>query len=105
MTADWYFAHPLHGLGYQFFSGVGSSISEWVVLLIALITYAYHHNCHEHRCLRLTWHPDTEGHPVCKVHSRDHPARGWFRWDRSHPRHAVNRTRTDSVRMESDRID
>lgn len=33
--------------------------------------YLYHHNCHRHRCWRLSWHPDADGHPVCKHH---HPA-------------------------------
>ena len=83
----YWLAHPLFGVGYQFFSGIGSSISEWLVVTVALATYVYHHNCHEHGCLRLTWHPDKEGHPVCKVHHSDHPARGWFRRDKEHPRH------------------
>lgn len=44
-------------------------------------------NCHEHGCLRLSWHHDKDGHPVCKVHHPDHPALGWFRQDKTHPRH------------------
>lgn len=63
-----WFAHPLSGLGYQFFSGIGSSISEWLTILLAIGVYVYHHNCHEHRCVRLSWHPDAEGHPICKKH-------------------------------------
>jgi hypothetical protein len=91
MIADSYLLHPLFGLGYQFFSGIGSSISEWLTILLAISVYVYHHNCHEHRCLRLSWHPDENGHEVCKVHSKDHPARGWLRTDRSHPRHAARK--------------
>lgn len=93
MLASAYLLHPLGGLGYQFFSGIGSSISEWAAVLFALSVWAYHHNCHEHRCLRLTWHHDAGGHPVCKPHHPDHPSRGWFRVDRAHPRHARNRAR------------
>jgi hypothetical protein len=61
--------------------GVGSAIG----------VFWHKHNCHEHRCLRLSWHNDAEGHPVCKVHHPEHPAKGWFRSDRKHPRHAINR--------------
>jgi hypothetical protein len=86
---DGYLLHPLGGAGYQFFSGIGSSISEWLTILFAITVYVYHHNCHQHRCLRLAWHPDKDGHPTCKVHNPDHPARGWLRNDRTHPRHAV----------------
>lgn len=87
----WWLAHPLGGLGYQFFSGIGSSISEWLTVLVAITVYVYHHNCHEHRCLRLSWHADEDGHPVCKKHHPDHPSRGWFRTNRTHPRHAARK--------------
>lgn len=88
--------HPLEGLGYQFWSGIGSDFSE-VTLLIGVLVFYVKHNCHEHRCLRLSWHPDSEGHPVCKRHHPDHPSRGWLRTDRSHPRHAANRTKEDTA--------
>jgi hypothetical protein len=52
-----------------------------------LASFWLKHNCHEHGCLRLSWHPDEDGHPVCKPHSKDHPSRGWFRSDKEHPRH------------------
>jgi hypothetical protein len=91
--ADSYFLHPLGGLGYQFFSGIGSTISEWLTILLAISVYIYHHNCHEHHCLRLSWHPDAEGHPVCKRHHEDHPSRGWFRSDKTHARHTVAKRR------------
>lgn len=56
---------PLHGDGYQFWSGVGSGSP----LLAGLFLMLRKHNCHQHRCWRLAWHahPD-HGHPVCKHH-------------------------------------
>ena len=64
-----YFWHPLHGVGYQFWSGIAgsflTSIPGWVAVVVL---YARHHNCTEKRCWRLG-HPDPEhGHPVCRVH-------------------------------------
>jgi hypothetical protein len=90
MVPHW-LVHPLSGLGYQFFSGIGSSISEWLTILLAITVYVYHHNCHVHRCPRLSWHTDECGHPVCKTHHPDHPSCGWFRFDRNHPRHAARK--------------
>lgn len=88
-------ARPLEGLGYQFWSGFEGALqaaSEHIVyFVVAVSLWLVKHNCHEHRCLRLSWHPDEDGHPVCKVHSTDHPARGWFRSDRRHPRHAKSK--------------
>jgi hypothetical protein len=81
------FWHPLSGNGYQLWSGIMGT----VVVSGIWITFWHKHNCHEHRCLRLSWHEDSDGHPVCKKHHPDHPSRGWFRTDRSHPRHASNR--------------
>lgn len=75
---------------YNFWSGIASDLGE-ITLLTGVAAYLYKHNCHRHRCPRLSWQEDAEGHPVCKVHHEDHPARGWFRWDRSHTRHASNR--------------
>lgn len=92
---------PLEGIGYQFWSGIGSDIGQVTLITMlaaAIATFWHKHNCHEHGCLRLSWHPDTDGHPVCKVHHEDHPSRGLW-WaikhfvrtrevgDRSHPRH------------------
>lgn len=74
-----YLLHPLNGLGYQFFSGIGSSISEWATLTVALGVYLYHHNCHQHRCLRTSWHPGRDGHPYCKRHHLEHPSEGVIR--------------------------
>jgi hypothetical protein len=74
--------------GYNFWSGIGSGSP----IIAGIAIWWTKHNCHEHRCPRLSWHPDADGHPVCKVHHRDHPALGWFRSDRKHPRHAANRS-------------
>ena len=69
---------------YAMFSGPVPCLA-----LLALIGGFWHnHNCHEPRCLRLSWHPDADGHPVCKIHHPDHPAQGWFR---KHPRRARDR--------------
>jgi hypothetical protein len=63
---------PLHGDGYQFWSGIGlgglgfGSIGMWW----------RKHNCHVKRCPRLQWHVNDEhGHPVCRTHhpDSDHP--------------------------------
>lgn len=85
-------ARPLEGLGYQFWSGVEGAIQaagEKALYAAAFLTLWWRkHNCHEHRCWRLSWHTDSDGHPICKAHHPDHPSRGWFRSDRRHPRHA-----------------
>lgn len=65
----WWLFEPLHGDGYQFWSGIGSGSP----LLAALVIFLRRHNCHEHRCARMAWHPNADGHPVCKKHHPDHP--------------------------------
>lgn len=61
--------------GYNIFSGDVGDITlvggAWLILK--------KHNCHAHRCWRLSWHPDEDGHPVCKVHHPDHPAKPLWR--------------------------
>ena len=85
----------------------GDSVFEWLSL-VTLVSAAgalyVRHNCHEHHCLRMSWHPDKDGHPVCKKHHPDHPSRG-LRWaivhffatgelgDHSHPRHVAGKRR------------
>ena len=66
-----YFVHVLSGKGYQFWSGIGSDLGE--VTLIGLVLVWWHsHNCHVHKCWRLSWHPHPDhGHPVCKHHHPD----------------------------------
>jgi hypothetical protein len=64
--------HPYSGLGYQFWSGLGSDIGEVSIfgaLVGGILAYWHHHNCHVHRCWRLCWHAHPgHGHPVCKRH-------------------------------------
>lgn len=68
---DWFW-HPLTGLGYQFWSGIGSDIGEisTPVSIAAGILFAWRHlNCHADRCYRIGWHLHGDhGHPVCKHH-------------------------------------
>jgi hypothetical protein len=61
--------HPLGGTGCQFWSGIGSDIGE-ITLIGALIAVWSKHNCHVHRCWRLSWHPSEKygGHVVCRHH-------------------------------------
>jgi hypothetical protein len=59
---------PLKGNGYQFWSGIGSGSP----ILAAAFVWWHHHNCHVHRCWRLSWHPHPDhGHPVCRRHHPD----------------------------------
>ena len=69
---DTYFVHTLSGNGYQFWSGIGSDIGELTLLGIVAVVWR-NHNCHVHRCWRLSWHPHpVHGHPVCRRHHPDH---------------------------------
>lgn len=63
----------LSGPQYGFWSGVGSDITE-VVLIGAIITALRHRNCHVKGCWRLQWRavPGTD-HVVCRRH-HPHPA-------------------------------
>ncbi len=71
--ADSYFLHPLKGLGYQFYSGIGSSISEWGALGTAVALYLRKHNCHHHGCPFIGWHQHpASGHVVCRLHHPQH---------------------------------
>lgn len=101
-------AAALHFVGQAQQAGQAVVVTSWVELLtitsiLAIASAWWHkHNCHEHHCLRLSWHPDEDGHPVCKKHHPDHPSRGLW-WaikhffktgefgDQSHPRHAKNK--------------
>jgi hypothetical protein len=59
--------HPLKGLGYQFWSGIGSDLGEITLLGIAIGAYK-HINCEEPGCWRPGHrHPD-HGRPVCRHH-------------------------------------
>lgn len=64
LAVGWLF-HPLGGLGYQFWSGIGSNFG-YLAILAALWRK---HNCHMQRCWRLQWRVDpAHGHPVCRRH-------------------------------------
>ncbi len=68
--------HSLYGDTYQFWSGVGSDIGE-LAILGGVIGLWRQHNCHVHRCWRLSWHPHPQhGHPVCRRHHPEHPTGG-----------------------------
>ena len=68
----WSYFHPLHGTGYQFWSGIGSDAGE-ITLIGALVAIWSKHNCHVHRCWRLSWHPSEKygGHVVCRHHHEE----------------------------------
>ena len=68
-----YLAHPLKANGYQFWSGLGSDLSEITLIGIAL-EWLKHHNCHEKGCWRLGHVSPVHGQPVCWKHRprRDH---------------------------------
>lgn len=77
----WLF-EPLHGDGYQFWSGIGSDFQELTLFLVIGGLYAFlrRHNCHVKGCWRLAWHPSADhlGHPVCRHHHPhgNHPSLG-----------------------------
>lgn len=67
-----YLWHPLHGNGYQWWSGLGSDFGEYTIALALVggILRSYRqHECHVESCWRPAWHPDPKhGHPVCRRH-------------------------------------
>lgn len=68
---DWLWP-PLHGAGYQFWSGIGSDVGEAGILAsigsVAFVSYR-RLECHADGCHRLAWHVhDGHGHPVCRKH-------------------------------------
>ena len=65
-TFDQFF-HPLRYWGYEFWSGIGSDVSEVTLLGLALGAYK-HINCEQPHCWRPGHrHPD-HGRPVCRKH-------------------------------------
>jgi hypothetical protein len=84
---DGYLLHPLgyctgtpHVVelckGYNFWSGIGSDISEITLVFMvigALLAFWHHHNCHAVGCRRIGhMHPDFHW-PSCKTHWNDKP--------------------------------
>lgn len=62
-----WFWHPLTGLGYQFWSGIGSDLGE-ITLLAAIIGLYRHRNCHVSGCWRLGHQDPEHGFPACRHH-------------------------------------
>ena len=61
-----------HG-GYNFVSGPLADITLLTAFVGSFLLFWHRHNCHVHRCLRLSWHPHpVHGHPVCKRHHPDY---------------------------------
>lgn len=60
---------PLHGDGYQFWSGIGGGSPLFLVIGL----WWRKHNCHVKRCWRLQFrpHPDDGEHVVCRRHHPD----------------------------------
>lgn len=75
-SLSWYWLwHPLSGPGYQFWSGLGSDLSEITLLGLALGAWR-HVNCHAPWCFRLGKHPTADGqHKLCRRHHPDLPDR------------------------------
>lgn len=69
-SLSWYWMwHPLIGPGYQFYSGIGSDLSE--ITLIGLLLGAWRHvNCEERGCWRPGHRHPEHGRPVCRKHYR-----------------------------------
>lgn len=77
------FLDPLHGAGYQWWSGIGSGSP----IFVGLIAWWRHHNCMTPRCLRLGRHPTADGvHRLCRRHHPDIPDRG-MSLEEIHERH------------------
>jgi hypothetical protein len=70
---DW--IDPLHGSGYQFWSGFGSDLGE-LSILVALCGILWatwrRHNCHVRGCPRIIWKPHGE-HELCRKHHPHSP--------------------------------
>jgi hypothetical protein len=65
------FFHPLRYWGYQFWSGIGSDISEITLVGIALAAFR-RINCHSPWCWRIGHHPTADGHfKLCRRHHPD----------------------------------
>jgi hypothetical protein len=59
-------------VGYLFWSGIGSDLSE-IALIGALIGIYRKHQCHIDRCWRLARHPTGNGIVVCAKHHPQGP--------------------------------
>jgi hypothetical protein len=59
--------------GYNFWSGIGSDVSE-ITLLGMVVALIKHHNCHSKRCLRPGHKHPVHGWPACKKHWHEVPS-------------------------------
>ena len=67
-SLSWYWLwHPLSGPGYQFYSGIGSDLSE-MTLVAGMIGLYRHVNCEAPHCWRPGHRHPEHGRPVCKRH-------------------------------------
>ena len=63
---------PLHGDGYNFWSGIGSDFGE-ATIIVAVLAWWKHRNCQVAGCPRIhLMHPTDAGHYVCKRHHPGH---------------------------------
>lgn len=64
---------PLHGDGYNFWSGIGSDLGE-LAIVTGLVAWWRHRNCYVKGCWH-KGHADPEhGHPVCEKHQEKLPS-------------------------------
>jgi hypothetical protein len=70
-----YLLHPLKGNGYQFYSGIGSSISEWITILVtvSLVMWRVRKRCECHvespkNCHHWGHPVEGTGHRACRKH-------------------------------------
>lgn len=65
--------HPLSGIGYQFWSGIGSDFGQ-LTLITGLAAVYWQHTCHVGRCWRFGRHLTADGqHKLCRKHHPDLP--------------------------------
>ena len=69
-----YLTHPLTGLGYQFWSGIGSDAGE-ASIFVAVVAGYRHHNCSQKGCLRLGRFSHGP-YKLCHVHHPEVPSDG-----------------------------
>lgn len=66
--------HPLEGLGYQFWSGIGSDFGQITLitgLIAAAVGWYFHHQCHveaPNNCKRLGHRVPGTAHFACREH-------------------------------------
>jgi hypothetical protein len=73
-SLTWYWLwHPLQSVGYQFWSGLGSDISE-ITIIAGALAILKHLNCDSPRCFRYGPHRTADGHhKLCRHHHPDLP--------------------------------